>query len=98
VKNLVEYIARALVDKPDEVALSMTPHDGGDLYELRVAQDDIGKVIGREGRTVNAIRTVLQHAALKQGQRVRLEIVDDRRGKAGAQATEAGQMPVATES
>jgi predicted RNA-binding protein YlqC (UPF0109 family) len=79
VKQLVETIARALVDKPDAVEIKVTPQDGGVLYELKVAPDDIGKVIGRDGRTVNALRTVLQHAALKKGEKARLEIVDERR-------------------
>jgi predicted RNA-binding protein YlqC (UPF0109 family) len=82
VKQLVETIARALVDKPEAVELTVTPQEGGALYELKVAPDDIGKVIGRDGRTVNALRTVLQHAALKKGEKARLEIVDDRRNGA----------------
>jgi len=81
----VETIARALVDKPEAVELKVTPQEGGTLYELKVAPDDIGKVIGRDGRTVNALRTVLQHAALKRGEKVRLEIVDDRRQGAAQQ-------------
>lgn len=80
-KPLVEYLARALVDKPDAVELKLIPQEGGAmLYELRVAPDDIGKVIGRDGRTVNALRTVLQAAALKRGEKARLEIIDERRG------------------
>jgi uncharacterized protein len=80
-KPLVEYLAKALVDKPDAVELSVTPQDGGAvLYELTVAPDDIGKVIGRDGRTVNALRTVLQHAAQKRGEKARLEVIDERRG------------------
>lgn len=84
-KQLVETIARALVDKPEAVELKVTPQEGGALYELKVAPDDIGKVIGRDGRTVNALRTVLQHAALKKGEKARLEIVDDRRNGAAQQ-------------
>ena len=78
-KPLVEYIARALVDKPDQVELRTSPSEGGVLYELKVAPEDIGKVIGRDGRTVNALRTVLAAAAQKKGEKARLEIVDDRR-------------------
>lgn len=84
-KQLVETIARALVDKPEAVELKVTPQEGGALYELKVAPEDIGKVIGRDGRTVNALRTVLQHAALKKGEKARLEIVDDRRNGAAQQ-------------
>jgi predicted RNA-binding protein YlqC (UPF0109 family) len=79
VKSLVEYIARALVDKPDAVELKVTAKDGAALYELKVAPDDVGKVIGRDGRTVNALRTVLAAAAQKKGEKARLEILDDRR-------------------
>jgi uncharacterized protein len=79
VKQLVEYLARALVDQPEAVELKVTPQDGAVLYELKVAPGDVGKVIGRDGRTVNALRTVLQHAAQKKGEKARLEIIDDRR-------------------
>lgn len=76
---LLIYLARALVDQPDQVSLRASEADGARLYELKVAPEDIGKVIGRDGRTVNALRTVLGAAAQKHGQKVRLEIVDDRR-------------------
>ena len=89
-KPLIEYIVRALVDKPDAVELRDTPSEGGVLYELKVAPEDIGKVIGRDGRTVNALRTVLAAAASGKGEKARLEIIDDkRRGEAnGASAPE----------
>ena len=78
-KQLVEYLTRALVDQPEAVELKVTPVDGAVLYELKVAPGDVGKVIGRDGRTVNALRTVLQHAAQKKGEKARLEILDDRK-------------------
>ena len=78
-KQLVEYLARALVDQPEAVELKVTPQEGAVLYELKVAPGDVGKVIGRDGRTVNALRTVLQHAAQKKGEKARLEIIDDRK-------------------
>ncbi len=83
-KELVEYLARALVDQPEAVELKTTPQDGAVLYELKVAPGDVGKVIGRDGRTVNALRTVLQHAAQKKGEKARLEILDDRKPVAQA--------------
>lgn len=83
-KGLVEYIAKALVDRPEAVELKVTPQEGVMLYELKVAPEDIGKIIGREGRTVNAFRTVLTHAAQKAGVKIRLEIMDDRRNQAPA--------------
>ena len=78
-KGLIEYIARALVDQPDAVELKSSDSEGGVLYELKVAPDDVGKVIGRDGRTVNALRTVVAAAAQKKGEKARLEILDDRR-------------------
>lgn len=86
-KPLLEYLAKALVDEPNAVETRVTPQEGGVLYELKVAAGDVGKVIGRDGRTVNALRTVLQHAAQKKGERARLEILDERKaggGSAGA--------------
>lgn len=78
-EKLIAYIAKALVDHPDQVELLISEADGGRLYELKVAPEDVGKVIGRDGRTVNAVRTVLQAAAQRRGEKARLEIVDGRR-------------------
>lgn len=80
---LITYIAKALVDQPDQVDLRVSDSEGGKLYELKVAQEDVGKVIGRDGRTVNALRTLVTAAAQKQGARARLEILDDRRNAQG---------------
>lgn len=82
-EQLLTYLARALVDQPDQVSLRTSEVDGARLYELKVAPEDVGKVIGRDGRTVNALRTLLNAAAQKAGQKVRLEILDDRRNAAG---------------
>lgn len=93
--SLITYIARSLVDKPDQVELRSSDAEGGKLFELKVAPEDIGKVIGRDGRTVNAIRTLLAVAAQRQGARARLEILDDRKRAqdeaAAAQADPAAQ-------
>ncbi|WNG57482.1 KH domain-containing protein [Archangium gephyra] len=78
-EQLIIYLARALVDQPDQVSLRASDVDGARLYELKVAPEDVGKVIGRDGRTVGALRTLVGAAAQKQGQKVRLEIQDDRR-------------------
>ena len=72
-------LARGLVDHPDQVELRSQPADGGTLFELKVAPEDVGKVIGRDGRTVNAIRTLLSVAAQRRGVKARLEVLDDRR-------------------
>jgi len=74
--DLVAFVARALVDKPDEVLVEEVPTPRGVVLELSVAEDDIGKVIGKDGRTAQAIRTVLSAASAKSGRRVQLDIVD----------------------
>jgi uncharacterized protein len=77
VKDLIEFLARALVDDPDAVEIESFEEDDGTLvYELRVAEDDVGKVIGRSGRTVNALRTVVRAAAVREGRRVLVDVVD----------------------
>jgi uncharacterized protein len=77
VKDLIEFLARALVDSPDQVSVeSYEEEDGTVVYELRVAEDDVGKVIGRNGRTVNAVRAVVRAAAMREGRRVLVDVVD----------------------
>lgn len=88
-EQLLTYLARALVDQPDQVGLRISEVDGARLFELKVAPEDVGKVIGRDGRTVNALRTLLNAAAQKSGQKVRLEILDDRRNAASGQPAAA---------
>jgi 16S rRNA processing protein RimM len=75
-KDLVLLIARALVDTPDEVEVEEVSNDRGTILQLSVAKEDIGKVIGKDGRTAQAIRTVLSAASNKGGRRVQLDIVD----------------------
>lgn len=74
-KELVEIIAKALVDHPDEVSVKEVEGDQSITLELKVANDDMGKVIGRQGRIAKAIRTVIKAAATKEDKRVMLEIV-----------------------
>ena len=75
-KDLVEYIAKSLVDDPENVSVSIIEGEKSTILELRVSQDDIGKVIGKHGRIAKAVRTVLRAAASKSGKRVVLEILD----------------------
>lgn len=75
-KELIEFIAERLVDKPDEVNVSSREEDDSVVVELRVAQEDLGKVIGKQGRTVRAMRTVLSAALAKENKRSRLEILE----------------------
>ncbi|GAC1324698.1 MAG: hypothetical protein NVSMB25_22450 [Thermoleophilaceae bacterium] len=76
-EKLLEYLARALVDKPDAVSVdSFEEEDGTIVLELRVADDDVGKVIGRNGRTVNALRAVVRAASVRRGRRVLVDVVE----------------------
>jgi predicted RNA-binding protein YlqC (UPF0109 family) len=75
-KELIRSIAVELVDHPDQVEVVEVPGDQGTLLELRVARDDIGKVIGKEGRTAQSMRTLLTAVSAKLGRRANLDIVD----------------------
>lgn len=75
-KELVNYVARALVDEPDQVEVNMIEGEKSTILELRVSENDVGKVIGKHGRIAKAIRTILSAAATKTGKRVVLEILD----------------------
>lgn len=74
--GLVATIAKALVDEPDEVEVNEVPEGNGSTLKLRVAKSDIGKVIGKDGRTAQSIRAVLAAAAQKAGRRAQLDILD----------------------
>jgi uncharacterized protein len=74
-KELLETIARSLVDYPDEVRINEVDGENGIILELKVAKDDMGKVIGKQGRIAKAIRTVVKAAAIKENVRVVVEIV-----------------------
>lgn len=75
-KDLIEYIAKSLVDEPDAVSVNETEGERGSVLELRVAPGDIGKVIGKYGRIAKALRTVLSASANKDGRHYSLEILD----------------------
>jgi len=74
-KDLVEFIAKSLVDDPSQVYVSEIEGESSVILELRVGPEDMGRVIGKGGRTVNAMRTLVRVLAAKQGKRVTLEIV-----------------------
>jgi predicted RNA-binding protein YlqC (UPF0109 family) len=74
-KELVEYMAKSLVNQPDQVEVLELNATRSVIFELRVAQQDMGRVIGKGGRVANAMRTLLRVAAAKQGKRAILEIV-----------------------
>jgi predicted RNA-binding protein YlqC (UPF0109 family) len=75
-KNLIEYIAKSLVDDPSCVEVNIVEGEKSTLLELKVATKDIGKVIGKNGRVAKAIRTILQASAVRPGKRTMLEILD----------------------
>jgi uncharacterized protein len=77
VEDLLEYLARSLVDKPDDVRVDgFDEEDGTIVLELHVAEDEAGKVIGRGGRTVAALRVIMKAAATRDGNRVLVDVVD----------------------
>jgi uncharacterized protein len=75
-KDLIEYLARALVDHPDEVSVAEIAGEQTVVLELKVAKDDLGKVIGKQGRTVKAMRALLSAASAKLRKRADLEILE----------------------
>lgn len=76
-KELIEYIVKSIVDNPEEVEVTQIDGESTVVFELRVKQDDVGKVIGKKGRTINAIRTLVNASAAKSGMRAMLEIVEE---------------------
>ena len=75
-KDLIEFIAKALVDKPDDVQVTEVEGEQTSVIELKVAKEDLGKVIGKQGRTARAMRTILSAASTKARKRAVLEILE----------------------
>jgi predicted RNA-binding protein YlqC (UPF0109 family) len=75
-KDLIAYIAKALVDKPEEVSVAEVEGEQTSVIELKVAKEDLGKVIGKQGRTARAMRTILSAASTKINKRSVLEILE----------------------
>jgi predicted RNA-binding protein YlqC (UPF0109 family) len=79
VKELIEYIARSLVDDPAQVEVNQSRGGGGTIrLELRVAREDMGRVIGKSGRVANAMRTLLRVAAAREGRQISLDVIEPR--------------------
>ena len=74
----LEYVVKGLVEHPDEVTVTPVERDGTTIYELRLNPEDVGKIIGRQGVTINAIRSLLQAGSAKQGMRCTMEIVEEK--------------------
>ena len=76
-QEFVEYVVKGLVDQPDAVTVTEVEGEGTTVYELRMDSEDVAKVIGRRGVTINAIRSLLQAGAAKKGMRCGLESIED---------------------
>lgn len=74
-KELLEYLVKALVDTPAEVSIQEVAGEKAVVFEIKVAEADIGKVIGRNGRIINSIRTIVRAAAVKDGKKVSVELI-----------------------
>jgi predicted RNA-binding protein YlqC (UPF0109 family) len=76
-KELVRYLAESLVTNPDAVEIKVSENDGASIIEIKVAKEDLGRIIGKQGRTAKSIRTLLNAAASRENRRVSLEIVEE---------------------
>jgi predicted RNA-binding protein YlqC (UPF0109 family) len=79
-QGFLEYVVKGLVQHPQEVTVTPVEREGTTVYELRLNPQDVGKVIGRQGMTINAIRSLLLAGSAKKGMRCTLEIVEERAG------------------
>ena len=77
-KELIEYIARSLVDNPMQVSVNQSRNGGKTQLELRVAKDDMGRIIGKSGRVANAMRVLLRVAAAREGKQAALDVIEPR--------------------
>jgi len=77
-KELIEYLARALVNHPDAIEVKETQGDTASVLELKVAKEDLGRIIGKQGRTAKSIRTIVNAAASRANRKVVLEIIEDK--------------------
>ncbi|MFZ0826394.1 MAG: KH domain-containing protein [Verrucomicrobiia bacterium] len=75
----LEYVVKGLVQHPEAVSITPVERSGVTVYELRLDASDVGKIIGRQGMTINAIRSLLQAGSAKQGRRCSVEIVEDKK-------------------
>jgi len=96
-KAFIEFVVKALVDYPEQVEIREVDGDRVVVFELRLNQTDIGKVIGKSGRTITAIRTLMTSAAAKQGKRAMIEIIEPN-GSRGPGSDNGPTTPAADES
>lgn len=76
-KELVQYLAQSIVNQPDAVEVTETQDDNASVMELKVAKEDLGRIIGKQGRTANSLRTILNAAAARVDRKIVLEIIDE---------------------
>ena len=79
-QDFLEYVVRGLVGNPDDVSVTPVEREGSTVYELRVNPADVGRIIGRQGVMINALRSLLLAGSAKQGVRAALELVEDAKG------------------
>ncbi len=77
-RELIEYLAKSLVSHPEAVKINETTSDGASVFELKVAKEDLGRIIGKQGRTAKSIRTLVNAAASIANRKVVLEIIDEK--------------------
>jgi predicted RNA-binding protein YlqC (UPF0109 family) len=82
-QSFLEYVVKGLVEHPDAVTITPVEREGTTVFELRLHPQDVGRVIGRQGMTINAVRSLLLAGSAKKGLRCSLEIVEDRPARAG---------------
>lgn len=80
-QEFLEYVVKGLVQHPDAVSVTPVQHENTTVYELRLDPTDVGKIIGRQGVTINAIRSLLQAGSAKKGVRCSVEIIEDKAGQ-----------------
>ena len=76
-KELVQYLVQSIVNQPDAVEVTETQDDNASVMELKVAKEDLGRIIGKQGRTANSLRTILNAAAARADRKIVLEIIDE---------------------
>ena len=76
-KELVQYLAQSIVNQPDAVEVTETQDDNASVVEIKVAKEDLGRIIGKQGRTANSLRTILNAAAARADRKIVLEIIDE---------------------
>lgn len=94
-KAFIEYVVKELVDYPEQVDVREVDGDRVVVFEVRLHPTDVGKVIGKSGRTITALRTLLTSAAAKHGKRAMLEIIEPQGRERGGAAAGSGEAPAA---